>query len=232
MRKMKFRTRLRLLIILTLLLLSLTSFAVGKYFQTASVSGSVTFSTNLADSIVLRESKLIPKDEGGYTLSSSDYVESGTQNYILIPGLDVPKDPHIIVSGKTSVAAYLFVEVASSVDPGTLIYSVNAYSSENAGGVWKDLNLTGKNGGKVFVYTGGGENPLKLTTDLPNPVYILKEDVNGNTITVSQHLLHQSTDDGSDLLAFYASMGDVALSDSTNSVSDEIDVYKAIHGLS
>lgn len=212
MRGKGFRTRLRLLIVLTLLLVMLTSVAVGKYMQTASFEGKVTFSANLATNIILRESKLERDSDGNYELSDTKYV-SGSQEYVLIPGVDVPKNPHIIIEGKTNVGAYLFVEVVSTVDADKLIYSVDD-------SLWKKLNLTGKHDGDVYVYTGSGNTPLVMTSTPANPIYILQ----GNKITVSQHI--GCKENWNDALTFYASMGDTAINDSVS------EIYKAIHAMS
>ena len=94
-----------------------------------------------------------------------------------MPGVDVPKDPKITITGKTAVPAYLYVEVLESENfPATVTYSM-------AEG-WIDLEITGPKGGKVYVYG----TVLNGTT--PNlTIQILEND----TLKVSQNLLRGTT---------------------------------------
>lgn len=180
MTKKQFRARLRLLIVLTLVLLGLIGFASGKYVQDRSFDGKVTFKASLASDVILQEHTAQRQTDGSYKLVEP-FVSQNT--YYLIPGLDIPKDPHIIIEGKTPIEAYLFVEVVSSLD-APVTYSVDT-------SLWTKVDVTSKHGGTVYRYMGEGFPE--------NPIYILS----GNTVTVSQNLLKTSVDDGDDLLTFY-----------------------------
>lgn len=122
MNKKKKRTRLGLLILL-LLLLSLMGFALGKYSKTLNNTGNVTFSTRLADTMTLLEHQAVRQTDGTYELDMTKTVTSNT--YFLIPGVDIPKDPHITISGRTSIPAFLFIEVASTLDTDTQVYKID-----------------------------------------------------------------------------------------------------------
>lgn len=174
MRKMNFRSRLRLLIILSLMLFSLIGFAVGKYIKTIPLTGQVTFTARLAEDVILQEHLAVRQTNGGYSLHASDVVTSNS--YKLIPGLDVPKDPHIIIKGKTPIPAYLFIEVESTLDTPVV------YQIDDANWTLLEEDSTKK------VYQYKDEITASFSETAIN---ILKD----KQITVSQHLVHQSDED-------------------------------------
>jgi hypothetical protein len=111
------KSRLMMAAVAVILLAVLISSAIGKYVTTVSVPGKVTFTAKLAGSMVLQEHKAERNADGSYTLTEQIATadENGYFNgYDLIPGLDIPKDPHIVITGKTDVKAYLFVEVVEN----------------------------------------------------------------------------------------------------------------------
>ena len=192
MKKRKFHIRLFLLLVL---LVSLTGFAVGKYIRTLpSHSSQVTFTAKLADSFVLRESKAEKQSDGTYKLSDTEYIINATQNYVLIPGVDVPKDPHVVITGKTSeIPAYLYVEVVSNVKD-QLQFSLENHWTQT-------IAKHAQHGGTVYVYcTTDTKAPVKITGD--QTVYIFKD----NKIYVSQHLLGTQTNE---LITIYAYLEEV-----------------------
>ena len=69
--KMKFRTRLRLVVLLALLLCALIGFAAGKFVQTITFEEKVVFTAELAEDFILRESQAIRQNDGSYQLSES-----------------------------------------------------------------------------------------------------------------------------------------------------------------
>lgn len=188
MRKMNFRTRLWLLIILAVLLIALTTFAAGKYIMTISLQNTVTFTAELAENVVLVESKINRKSDGTYE-TTSETIAGGTQSYTLIPGLDVPKDPHIIIEGKTPIPAYLYIEVVDNTTNNALRYTLTDSWIESSA-------LAPQHEGAVYVYSTDETNPTKITTDL-GEIYILKD----NKFYVDQALLSGTGTNG---LTFYA----------------------------
>ena len=188
MRKLTFRTRLRLLILLTLLLIALTTFAVGKYITTISVHNTVTFTAELAEDVVLVESKITRKADGTYE-TTAETVTSGTQEYILIPGLDVPKDPRVVITGKTSIPAYLYIEIVDHTHNSALRYELTDSWITPAA---KDP----EHSGTVYVFSTDKAKPAKITSN-PGEIYILKD----NLFYVDQALL---SDVGANSLTFYA----------------------------
>lgn len=193
MRNQKLRTRLRRWILPLLLVVMLTGFAVGKYFKTIKVDGTVTFNAKLTDSLILREKAAIRQTDGTYILSDTQYKINATQTYRLIPGLDIPKDPHVIITGKSAIPAYLFIEVVDTTPNNALVFSLTEK--------WIATTLkTPQHGGTVYVYSTDGSNPAQITSDLT--AYILE----GNIVEVRQTLLSGNADNQ---LVFYAYLEEV-----------------------
>lgn len=177
MRKMSFRARFRLLIVLTLLLIALTTFAVGKYITTIEKESTVSFTANLAKDVILQEHLAVRQPDGSYQLGE-DVVNGNS--YKLIPGLDIKKDPHIIIQDKTPIPAYLYIKVESTLDTPV------TYEIDDS--IWYELE--GVSG--VYYYKDTIDENFS-----ENPIYILKD----NQITVGQLLLSQS-DSAEDFLKF------------------------------
>ncbi len=188
MKEKKFRLRPRYLIVAALLLLLLLSGAVGKYVQTISKSGTVTFTASLAESVVLQESVVERNADGtyGYKIVDGNHTYTTTgQEYALIPGVDIPKDPHIVITGKTEIPAYLYIEIVDAGDTVTIDgESVDLTSYSVIAEDWNEsTDISPEHGGTVYKYKNKIDDQFTAY-----PIYILQEDGAGNTITVSQHV--------------------------------------------
>ena len=220
----KKRSRLVTVGILAVALLSvLIGSAIGKYTTTVPVSGTVTFNASLATSITLQEHKAERQGDGSYELSTTETVTS--QTYSLLPGLDIPKDPYITITGKTPIKAYLFVEIVDTLaetKDGTTYTPITYTVSSD----WLKLNdVTGKNGGTVYVYQGDKTEAKPITTDLTVQILAPLVKDKPETIRVSQKLIAQSDSDSNDVLKFYACMGETAMGTTPAAV------YKAINNI-
>ena len=174
MTKKQFRTRLTVLVLLTLLLIGLIGVASGKYTTTISHRGKITFSASLAESVTIQET-------------------TGTE-YLLIPGHDITKDPKIVITGKTTIPAYLFVEVVDKLDTNLVEGETKKPVSYSMATGWTELEgITGADGSKVYYYNAVIDQNFSAY-----PIYILKD----NKVTVSQYLRCQTADDGEDILKF------------------------------
>lgn len=181
MKKKKSRSRLQWLLILLVLLITLTAYVSGKYIKNISFNGSVTFTTSLVSNMVLQEHEAVQNPDGSYRLTDK-IVNSNS--YTLIPGQDIPKDPHIIITGKTQIPAYLYIEIESTLD-APVTYEVDTTK-------WILLKTNGNK--SVYYYKDVlGEG---FTED---PIYILKD----GWVRVSQKLLSGS-DAASDVLTIRA----------------------------
>ena len=167
--------RIAFLLAVLFCLSAITFVVVAKYAKDIPFSGTVTFKAHLADNLTLTESQAIRQANGTYTLNTATPVSGNT--YVLMPGVDIPKDPKITVYGKTAVPAYLYVEVVISALPADITYAM-------ADGWGKLTGITGPQGGTVYVY-----NTLLNGTPNEVTVQILKN----NTLTVSQKLSQTAT---------------------------------------
>jgi len=210
--KKKRRSRLWLLPVLTVLAGTLIGVAIGKYIKTEQYSGTLQFQADLAEDFRLLEHKAVRQPDGSYTLGSETVQKN---EYILIPGLDIPKDPHVVIENKTSIAAYLFVEVVDETANSAIGYSMR--------GDWLLLDgvIGKKDNGAVYVYAADGANPTPLTRTVGTiTLYLLQN----NEIKVSQKLLASETND---TLKFYAAMGEVnAVTDGT-AIENAKEIYNS-----
>ena len=171
----------------------------AKYKTEKNMAGNVKFSATLAQSIELLEHKATRGEDGSYTLEEETTGEG--QTYMLMPGVDIPKDPYIVVTGKTSIPAWLYVEVFAYATettngetevvafPEEVTYELTAdWEAVKVNGTQK----TGPNGGLLFYYknklpvaVGSDATPAPESIQYP----ILKtQDADGNTLIVSQYI--------------------------------------------
>lgn len=175
----KTRSRLVTVGILAGLLLSvLIGSAVGKYVTTVSVSGKVTFTASLAENVQLLEHKAEPNADGSYTLSKTE--TTATNEYILLPGLDIPKDPYIKITGKTPIASYLFLVVEGNLGNDSGI-------SYDLADCWKPV----EGNDDVYVYSDStGAVAITPETEGIDKIEIIEN----NMVYVSQKLADTLTD--------------------------------------
>ena len=135
----------------------------AKYVTSVPLTGKVTFSADLSEYVTLTEHKATRKSDGTYKLSTTEITIQNT--YVVMPGVDIPKDPFITVTNKTDIPAYLYVEIVEENLPGdgTVTYKLT--------GDWEKLSIAGRN---VYVYKG--ELTAKTTQEIPildaNTVYV------------------------------------------------------------
>lgn len=158
MRTTKFRARFGLLIVLVLLMMSCIGFVFGKYITTIENNNVVTFTAELADLVELRESQVMRNEDGTYS-KTNVMITNQTQEYILIPGLDVPKDPHIVIQGKSEIPAYLFIEVIDNTPNNALNYTLAKEWVEST------LRKPRNEGAKLYVYSSDGSTPTEIVNN-------------------------------------------------------------------
>lgn len=213
-RKKRFGRFGSLILVALVLVGGLIGAAVGKYIKTTTYTGTLTVNAELAESMTLLESEAKRNNDGTYYLNTAKTV---TENaYELIPGLDIPKDPHITITKKTPIEAYLYVEVVDNTPNGAIGYEMT--------GNWLLLEgVTGKHNGAVYVYTTDKSAPAVVDDNVGAEfkVHLLKD----NQITVSQKL---NTNQTNDTMTFYAAMGEVAASDLGVSTDAAKEVYNEL----
>lgn len=92
--------------------------------------------------ITLNEHKAVQGEDGNYSLTT-DVVTSNEYN--LLPGTNVPKDPYITLVEKSTVKAYLYVEVVNGLGNKGISYAMDDNWTLVTG-------VTGTKGGAVYVY--------------------------------------------------------------------------------
>lgn len=144
----------------------------AKYVHKINLSGSVTFSSGLADVLKLTEHEAVLQPDGSYKLSSEEVTKN---EYKVMPGVDIPKDPRITLAGKSSVRAYMYIEAVDN-SPETVTYTVTSD--------WKLLyGVVGANGGSVYVYAKDGEAAVLDKNGETQVIDI----IDGNKLTVSEN---------------------------------------------
>lgn len=139
--------------ILLLAAAGITAGLHAKYVTQVSLTGSVEFSSELAKSLVLNESRATLTGSGRYSLDPSQKVLENS--YKVMPGVNLPKDPAVTVTDRTGIPAYLFIEIEEQNIPASVTYSLCDH--------WEQVTDTDH----VYVYTGD---------DFTAPIRILKDD--------------------------------------------------------
>ena len=167
---------LALFLVSLVLITAFSSAVYAKYIKKTDFKGNtVTIQANLAEVFTLTESKANRTEMGDYVLDTTTPVQNN--QYVLMPGVDIPKDPTIKITGKTALPAYLYLEVVDNISDLAVTYSLADWWQLLAG-------VTGPNGGKVYVYN---ETVDGSTANME--VQLIK----GNTVYVSQTLDHSAS---------------------------------------
>ena len=139
----------------------------AKYVTTVDLTGAVHFTADLAVDVTLLEHKAERKSDGSYQLGG-EWVDKNT--YVVMPGVDIPKDPTITITTKSAIPAYLYVEVVGAPPTG-VSYAMKSY--------WQELSIPDR---KVYVYQNSGSYDL---TDADDDGIIELEILENNKIIVS-----------------------------------------------
>lgn len=160
-----------LLVIGIAVLIGVAIFTAGlnaKYVLKVKLKASVEFSSELAQSITLDESKANITDSGKYELDISQKVLENS--YKVMPGVNIPKDPAITITGKTGVPSYLFIKAEETNIPDSVVYSLCDH--------WEKLDNTDN----VYVYTEENFNlPIKI---IENDILIVSQQYNGEAFNL------------------------------------------------
>lgn len=218
------------LLMVAILLLSMSAGATyAKYVKQDKLEGSVTIRASLG-SIKLVEHQALRQADGSYKLIENQETDKNT--YILLPGLDIPKDPFVQVTGKTPIDAYVFLKVVTNIqtdnkdmntdddlaDDHNVSYALTAnwlkIEESTAGGVTT----------AVYIYTVDGTTPAKVDETFGTNGTGIISVLEANTIYVSQKL---NMPTGA-YLDFSACMYEVASVEKTDGQSD-LDHAKSIY---
>lgn len=190
--KQKFNT-LAILIAAICATLVLVGLFYAKYKKELNFSGNVTISVNLADSFTLTEHEVTQNPDGSFDVNNDKVVEAN--KYYVLPGIDIPKDPTISITGKTNVDAYLFIEVVDRVDHSVVKFELDSH--------WQAVDgANSLNGGTVYVFCQNGVPAIlndKTDADLISSIGIIKDDV----LKVTRYTKDENGKD----LGFYSATG-------------------------
>lgn len=224
-----------------IVLLCLSGVVYAKYTTDKTLTGSVTINAELG-TIQILEHEAQKQPDGSYKLigvtadgkcdpnAAHTHMDGSSEKkgniYThVIPGLDIPKDPYVVIKDKTTIPAYVFVEVKDTLPSNSqIIYTIDEVSVSNPNGNWYNLGKLRTNGGTVYVYTGGTGHPLAITDQTPNldKITILID----NTVHVSQNLKEMG-ENFICSISFTASMGQVGKNGDGTTMTPN-DVYSFI----
>lgn len=188
-----------------LILLTALTGVYAKYVMEQPITGTASITAKLG-SVQVLESEAVPNALGEYTLNTALAVTENTYN-IVIPGLDIPKDPYVVIHDKTEVPVYIFVEVVNKLSGSELTFAIDD-------DYWLELTgFQGANGGTVYVYTTNKTSAAAAVAD-PGRINIL----DGKQVTVGQELLHGLTENLG--LSFYATITDTSAADAATAYTN------------
>ena len=103
--------RLRAVILIGAAVLLVAAAGIGagvsaKYRQEVAVHGTIYYDPTLAESLACIEHEAQRDANGVYTLGDE---ETAANAYVLMPGVDAPRDVFVRIQGKTAAPAYLYV---------------------------------------------------------------------------------------------------------------------------
>lgn len=140
-----------------------TAFA---YYNAATVSVKNTFiaagggkffdfdteDTTKKGVFTLDETEYALNEKGEYAIQKNadgSIKKTTANNYKVMPGVIIPKDPTITIKNKSEIPAYLFIEVVGDCSD---------YFTYELDAIWKEVEgATGLHDGTVYVYQSGGE---------------------------------------------------------------------------
>lgn len=145
-------------------LVLVVALAVGATYAyltatTKVVTNTFTAGGAVADNdLTLKEHNVIPNTDGSYTLGNT-YLDEGKGNsYVVLPGVNLPKDPTVEVAAANG-PYYLFVKVTEGANFNKNIFG---YSIDDT--AWKQLkDADDKDVAGVYVYTIDKTNAAILT---------------------------------------------------------------------
>lgn len=152
----------------TLILLTALTGVYAKYVMDQALTGQASITAKLGE-ITLLEHKATKQNDGSYTLDANNTVQSNTYSVVL-PGLDIPKDPYVQITNKSPIPAYVYLVIENDSLPSSMTYSLESH--------W---TLVTENPKKVYVYSDNN-GAMKVSADITISV------LQNNTVYVSQHL--------------------------------------------
>lgn len=156
----------------------------AKYVKDTTLNGNITFQAEVGK-ITIKEYQAVQNLDGTYSLNMSQIVPDGGlgyNEYVPLPGVDIPRNAWVEVSDKSAIPAYVYIRVNGSSDPGdpNLIVNTEYGISYRMNDVWKKHSSDAY--GTTYIYAPDG-SIAKVTNDTENidVIPILKD----NTLLIS-----------------------------------------------
>lgn len=137
--------------VLVLVLAVAAGEAVAKYVRQKAVKGSLKIVSALGAVDILEHEAT---DHFGIYTADDGAAEVKENTYGTLPGVDVFTDPFVRIAGKTSLPAYLYVEIVGSDTDSAKYCLVNEAAWQVCAGA------VGPNGGSIYVYIESNEPAL------------------------------------------------------------------------
>lgn len=203
----KKKTLLTILAVMLVCCIAVTGTLAYMHMESANVTNTFVAAGGgeLAKAFELKEHVAEKQPDGDYVLGTTltDNTVTGT-DYSVVPGVDLPKDPFVTVTGKTDAPAYLYIEVVDELDGTGLSYNLES--------CWVDTGLTGEHDGKIYVYSDDEGAAIILNGEPKDlTVNILKD----KTVNVADGDNFKLTDTKV-ALSFYGYLGQANAGDGAN----------------
>ena len=186
-----------------IILAVVAGFVYSKYIKEDELDGTITISADLGQ-IQMLESPAEKQPDGSYVLDKTkDPVTSNTYP-IVLPGFDIPKDPYVYITEKSSIPVYVYIEVLSTLGTSNISFNL----TEN----WISLGQKGPKGGDVYVY-GVERNGVKVPVALDNAA--IPDDLKIPVLAGNKVIVRDQLDKNAKnlKLEFYAYMAETASGD-------------------
>ena len=163
----------------TLLLLTALTGVYAKYVMDQALTSQASITAKLGSISVLEHVYELQTD-GSYKKTEAT-TNNGNTYSVVIPGLDIPKDPYVQITNKSPIAAYVFLKIETdNLKENGLTYTlkehwklVDGYTdvyvySEKSGENWVPVKVTGTNAGTITISVLDGDQVIvsqKLNKD-------------------------------------------------------------------
>lgn len=193
-----------LLVVLAMVLVCVMS-VMGTMALLAEQRGAVTntfvagvaYPAKFVDTFEIKEYQVEADDAGYYdyvVIAGGNKVEVDKNEYIVTPGVVLPKDAFVKVTRTNETPAYLFIKVANTLD--STVFTMNVDTT-----VWTEVAVPNVTDGKVYVLSAdtASDAPTILGA-VTDGVYHI---IDGNKVVVADNNNLEITAD-TDTIAFYA----------------------------
>lgn len=141
--------------------------------KTGPVTNTFVNGKLLSGDFLLEESPAVQQADGTYLLDET--APGVTENtYMAIPGMSLPKDPHVTVELADNIKAYLFLEVIDDLPAGACTWYINSDNWTKLVAGADSHPVLSADGNPIYVYKAG--NPFGKA-DAADDIGIISENI-------------------------------------------------------